>query len=74
MTSFIYRNIFIDFSEYRDEIIKALIKGRIKPEVNDIPSWKSMHVVAEDKVNTALEKLQVTGKVADLIKGTEGEK
>lgn len=73
LPSFIYSKVFITFSEYRDEIIKALIKGRIKPEVNDIPSWKSMYAVAEDKVNSVLENLQVTGKIADLIKGTEGE-
>lgn len=73
LPSFIYSKVFITFSEYRDEILKALIKGRIKPEVNDIPSWKSMYVVAEDKVNSALENLQVTGKIADLIKGTEVE-
>lgn len=73
LPSFIYSKIFITFSEYRDEIIKALIKGRIKPEVNDIPSWKSMYAIAEDKVNSVLENLQVTGKIEDLIKGTVGE-
>lgn len=73
LPSFIYSKIFITFSEYRDEIIKALIKGRIKPEVNDIPSWKSMYAIAEDKVNSVLENLQVTGKIENLIKGTVGE-
>lgn len=73
LPSFIYSKIFIAFSDYRDEIINALIKGGIKPEVNDIPSWKSMYAVAEDKVNTVLENLQVTGKLANLIRGTEGE-